>query len=106
MKILMNKENYIEPDIGTRWIRKGITHNTHFSEEEPFKITNLIPCKMDKGKDRCLGGTNFGDYYDRIRKSLGEETCAGITIRYKYDRSGSACDQCYHTFMEAAERTD
>lgn len=105
MKILTNKGTYIEPDIGTKWVRKEITHNTHFSGGEPLKITNLIPCKKGE-KERCIYRSGLSYYHDAIRDSLGGEACAGITIEYKYDGTGSICDQCYHTFIEGAERVE
>ena len=105
MKILTNKENYEELGIGTKWIRKEITKNTHFSCGEPIKIIKIRSCKINE-RERCIYHS-LSDYYDKIQKSLEGEVCAGMTIEYKYKYDcGTECSQCYHTFIEGAEQAD
>ena len=104
MKILTNKDHYEELPIDTKWKVKAISDNPYFSREEYFKIIGILPCKR-KERARCVYRPNFSPYYDKIRKSL-EETCAGISIGYKYEGTDINSSQCYHTFIEGAEQKD
>lgn len=104
MKILKNKVGeYSIPSIGSRWMRKSETHNSHFSADRIFKIMKIEPCHKNRGGDRCIYALYCSSYYDELKNSLKGENCADMTVEYRYEHSGSVCSQCYHTFMEGAE---
>lgn len=102
MKILNNKGTYDMPPIGSKWICKSATDNTHFSRDKPFKVVDIVPCD-GKEEGRCIFTLHSTEYYKQLKDSLEEGYCADVRIVYKYGHSGLSCSQCYHTFIDGAE---
>ena len=105
MKILTNKETYVELQIDTKWKVKAISDNPYFSHVVDRSL-HIIQVEQCKGKqiDRCPHSKCTPYERDIVEGISGD--CAQLIIEYKYSDASESHRQCYHTFIDGAEQID